>query len=168
MRTRLVAFMAVLFGIGGLSGVQAQQLVVNGDFETLALDEVEQPLLDVFGNAFPVDWYRSINDPPAVPYTELIGPENGDPATDSNGSGSYAAAINTSDPANWACTPIGGRRRLQRRLPRKCPGHLISRLPTTWIRTPAIHIIPLRVFAPNSDLTSRSTRKPATRDQLRR
>ena len=80
MKTRLVAVIGSAgCCIGGLSGVAVQQLVVNGDFETLALDEVEQPLRRRVWQCVPVDWYRRINTPPAVPYTELIGPENGDP-----------------------------------------------------------------------------------------
>jgi hypothetical protein len=97
MNKRLAAVVGVLLGCCAANTGQAQQLILNADFETLARDEADMLVRDGHGNAVPVDWYRSANAPPAVPFTELIGPENGDAATDSDGTGEYAVAINTGD-----------------------------------------------------------------------
>jgi hypothetical protein len=96
MNKRLAAVAIMLCGLPIVGFVQAQELMVNGDFETLEVEgEPPVPVRDAFGNAVPTHWFRSTNSPPApVPLTELIGPENGDSATDSDGNGSYAAALN--------------------------------------------------------------------------
>jgi hypothetical protein len=83
-----------------------QELLVNGDFETLAVTGTPpMPTRDAYGNAVPVDWFRSTgpaSGPPAVPYTELISPLNGDAADDSDGIGTNSVALNTSDQASHA------------------------------------------------------------------
>ena len=81
------------------TGISAQELVLNGDFETIAMSGTPPtPTLDAFGNAVPISWFRSGGpDPnrPTVPLTELIGPINSDPADDSNGVGENSAAMNS-------------------------------------------------------------------------
>ena len=77
----------------------AQELLLNGDFETVAMSGTPPaPTRDAFGNANPTSWFRSgTADPnrPAVPLAELIGPVNSDPADDSNGIGENSAAMNS-------------------------------------------------------------------------
>ncbi|MGD9632488.1 MAG: dockerin type I domain-containing protein [Pirellulales bacterium] len=92
---KLALVTAVALALISNSQLRAQELMANGDFETLEV-EGEPPVAvrDAFGNAVPTDWFRSTNSPPGTPLTELIGPENGDSPTDSDGSGSYAAALN--------------------------------------------------------------------------
>jgi hypothetical protein len=86
-------------------------LVPNGDFETLAVEgDPPMPIRDDFDNAVPVGWFRATGaDPnrPNVPLTELIAPENGDPADDSNGMGERSAAMNSasiSAHSDWRST----------------------------------------------------------------
>jgi hypothetical protein len=67
-----------------------EQLVLNGNFETIARNEMQMPILDAYGNEQAVDWFRALdgNPPPAgVPKTELI-------TNDSNGTGTNSAAMN--------------------------------------------------------------------------
>jgi hypothetical protein len=77
----------------------AEELVINGDFETVAVaGDPPTPTRDAFGNALPINWFRATDaDPnrPTVPLTELIGPVNNDPADDSNGIGENSAAMNS-------------------------------------------------------------------------
>ncbi len=91
----------------------AQELLQNGDFETLAVSgDPPMPTRDAFGNATPIEWFRATGpDPnrPTVPLTELIGPENGDPADDSDGTGQYSAAMNSASinaHSDWRSTAI--------------------------------------------------------------
>lgn len=77
----------------------AEELVINGDFETVAMSGTPPtPTRDAFGNANPINWFRATDaDPsrPTVPLTELIGPVNSDAADDSNGVGENSAAMNS-------------------------------------------------------------------------
>ncbi len=79
----------------------AAQLLNNGDFEIIQLDEFDAPLLDAFGNEQAVAWFRSAGT--AEPLTELVNPNNmnnaaGDNAgDDSDGDGVSAMAINFVD-----------------------------------------------------------------------
>jgi hypothetical protein len=73
-------------------------LVANGDFEVLAMSGTPpMPTRDAFGNAVPIDWFRAAGPASSetTPLTELIGPENGDPPDDSDGTGQYSAAMNS-------------------------------------------------------------------------
>jgi hypothetical protein len=72
--------------------------LLNGDFETLATSGTPPTVTkDAFGNAIPIDWFRSGTEHPTKPgvaLAELIGPESGDPADDSDGNGEYSAGLN--------------------------------------------------------------------------
>jgi hypothetical protein len=70
------------------------ELVANGDFEDLALDENDVPIVDIYGNVLPSSWFRNLEGHPTIPKTELIGPANGDPADDSDGNGTNSVALN--------------------------------------------------------------------------
>lgn len=70
------------------------ELVANGDFEDLALDENDVPEIDAYGKVFPASWFRNLDGDPVIPKTQLIGPANGDPADDSDGSGVNSVALN--------------------------------------------------------------------------
>jgi hypothetical protein len=80
----------------------AQNLVPNGDFEAIQLDEAEAPILDAYGYQAPSGWFRSITNPGThpTPLTELINPANmnnaaGDSAgDDSDGNGVSSLALN--------------------------------------------------------------------------
>lgn len=80
----------------------AQNLVPNGDFEDIQLDEADAPVLDAYGYEAPSGWFRSITDPGThpTPLTELINPANlnnaaGDNAgDDSDGNGVSSLALN--------------------------------------------------------------------------
>jgi hypothetical protein len=82
-----------------IRSVSGQELMSNGDFETLAVSgDPPTPTRDAFGNAVPIGWFRATGaDPnrPTVPLTELIGPVNSDPADDSNGVGENSVAMNS-------------------------------------------------------------------------
>lgn len=82
-----VVFAALSTGIA-----RCEELLTNGDFEFLKLGAGNIPVRDAFGNAVPASWFQSSHVPFAPRATELIGPENGDPATDSDGTGVYAAS----------------------------------------------------------------------------
>src|SRR5688572_24095783 len=97
---KLIALVPTLFVIVVFTvPAPGQELLQNGDFETLAVSaDPPMPTRDAFGNATPINWFRATTaDPnrPAVPLTELIGPENGDPADDSDGTGQYSVAMNS-------------------------------------------------------------------------
>jgi hypothetical protein len=96
---RFPAIIAILLVLSLAPFTSAQELVLNGDFETVAMSGTPpMPTLDAFGNANPTSWFRSGGpDPnrPTVPLTELIGPVNSDPADDSNGVGDNSAAMNS-------------------------------------------------------------------------
>ncbi len=87
-------------GVGG--GGSAQTLVPNGDFEDLALDDMEAPILDDYGLEQPASWFRSVTDPQtfATPGTEMITPANMNNAAgnnlgdDSDGVGTNSIALN--------------------------------------------------------------------------
>jgi hypothetical protein len=88
-------------GIWTCNQATAQELVLNGDFETIAVDEMQMPILDAYENEQAIDWFRALegNPPPAgVPKTELI-------INDSSGTGTNSAAMNPPpDGGEW---PIG-------------------------------------------------------------
>jgi hypothetical protein len=101
-------FLAITIGVSVFQFAAGQELLLNGDFETLATSG-DPPTVtkDAFGNAIPVDWFRSGTEHPTKPgvaLAELIGPESGDPPDDSDGNGQYSAALNATaqqDHSDW-------------------------------------------------------------------
>lgn len=68
----------------------AAQLVSNGDFEVLALDEFDLPIVDAYGNNVPADWFRRETTPEesATQPVQLI------TTNDSDGVGTNSFALN--------------------------------------------------------------------------
>lgn len=81
---------------------RAQNLVPNGDFEDLQLNDAEAPILDAYGLEQPASWFRSVTNPQsvAIPGTELITPANmnniagNNLGDDSDGVGTNSIALN--------------------------------------------------------------------------
>jgi len=90
MKIRLA--LAVAAGLLATDRATAElaNLVPNGDFETLALDEFDQPTIDAYGNSVPVSWFRAETTPDLSPTqpVELI------PDDDSDGVGTNSFALN--------------------------------------------------------------------------
>ena len=92
------ALVAILFAPGQL---QADQLLIGGDFEQIQLDALGDPILDSFGHEQADGWFRS--EGTTAPLTELVNPNNmnnasGDSAgDDSDGNGTNSAALNFVD-----------------------------------------------------------------------
>lgn len=65
-------------------------ILANGDFENLALDEFDQPAVDAYGNNFPTNWFRAEATPEqtATQPVELI------TTNDSDGDGTNSFALN--------------------------------------------------------------------------
>lgn len=108
MKRAFLGLAAVIIGVGLGRLAFAQNLVPNGDFEDVQVDEFGAPALDAYGLEQPVAWFRSTTDPGTVtnPGTELISPANMNNAAgnnlgdDSDGAGANSIAINyVPDPA---------------------------------------------------------------------
>lgn len=84
---------ALIFLLAGLLSLEAgaqPNLILNGDLESLALDEFDEPLLDAYGNTNAASWFRRQETPastPVQPVPLLTG-------EDSDGVGSRAYALN--------------------------------------------------------------------------
>jgi hypothetical protein len=95
-----IAAVIIVAGAGGAAF--AQNLVPNGDFEDVQVDEFGEPALDAYGLEQPVAWFRSTTDPGTVttPGTELISPANmnnvagNNLGDDSDGAGTNSIALN--------------------------------------------------------------------------
>lgn len=94
---RLATFIvAISIGINAY----AVQLLPNADFESIQLDELDQPILDPLGNEVPVSWFRDQTITDGIPHTELISPNNMNNAAqdntgdDSTGTGTNSIALN--------------------------------------------------------------------------
>lgn len=100
MTTRILVAAAVLSGILNVASAFAQEeLIPNGDFETIVLDDFGEPVLDEYGNEQAIEWFRAgggETPPDGTPLTELIG-------DDSSGTGTRSAAMNpvTGGHADW-------------------------------------------------------------------
>lgn len=72
------------------TSAELANLIPNGDFELLALDEFEQPNVDAYGNNEPLSWFRAETTPDLSPTqpVELI------PDDDSDGVGTNSFALN--------------------------------------------------------------------------
>ncbi|MEQ8848268.1 hypothetical protein [Botrimarina sp.] len=89
MNHRSALFLASLFAVPSLTAAQPN-IVANGDFEVLALDEFELPIVDDYGNNAPVSWFRRNSTPAESPTqpVELIQTD------DSDGVGTNSFALN--------------------------------------------------------------------------
>lgn len=102
MKCAFLGIAAMIFAVGFGRAALAQNLVPNGDFEDVQVDDLGEPALDGYGLEQPVGWFRSTTDPGTVtnPGTELISPANmnnaagNDLGDDSDGAGTNSIAIN--------------------------------------------------------------------------
>jgi hypothetical protein len=101
MMSKTLGAMLVAMGAWAFCPAIGQELVLNGNFETIALDETQMPILDDYGNEQAIEWFRALNgNPPpgGVPKTELL-------TNDSSGGGTNSAALNP--PPDGGSWPIG-------------------------------------------------------------
>jgi hypothetical protein len=95
---RILAVVAV----AAAAPVYAQNLVPNGDFELLQVDDMGNVVLDAYGLEQPLSWFRKTSTPATdpTPPTELITPNNMNNSAgnnlgdDSDGVGTNSAALN--------------------------------------------------------------------------